>query len=319
MNCKLFMPLVLIMLFVNTNAQDKIVTLKNDTIDCSILEINPKQLFFEIDSKGIKTKGEINRSDISGYFLSANSSATFGQGKSKNKQKGFVAKTYTAFQFGLSGGYGSLFGSTTTAQNILRSKGLEAARVSEYYNDFRSGLVIDAFTHYLFFNGNGGSVGWGLNYSLMTSSQSASGYVLEDIEQDGISDWYFATYSEDYFINFYGVSIYAKKKLGPVNFYLEDAIGFVSYRDELTYLSSPFLLTSLSMGTKSKLGIEIPITNNLLVDLNSSLFFSQLSWVERTDGHNSQRVQLAAESKENLSRFELALGLKYFITKRVKQ
>jgi len=30
-------------------------------------------------------------------------------------------------------------------------------------------------------------------------------------------------------------------------------------------------------------------------------------------------VQLASEYKENLSRFEVALGLKYFITKKAKQ
>jgi len=319
MKHNLFILTILIVLFVNAEAQDKIVTLKNDTIDCSIIEINSNQLIFEIDSKGVKTKGEISRSDISGYFLSANSSAIFGQEKSKKKQKGVVAKTSKAFQFGLCGGYATLLGSASSAQSILSSKGFDAAEVREYYDDFRSGLLIDACAHYLFFNGHGGSVGCGLNYSLMTSSQSVSGYVLEDIEQDGVSDWYFATYSEKYYINFYGVSIYAKKKVGPVKLYLEDAFGLVSYRNEMTYLSAPLLLTSVSVGTKSKLGIEIPVTTNLLVDFNSSLFFSQLSWVKRNDGSNSQKVQLASEYKENLSRFEVALGLKYFITKKAKQ
>ncbi len=321
MRLKLILLLIIIALFVNANAQDKIITLKNDTIDCSILEINPKQLIFEIDSKGIKSKGEINRSEISGYFLSANSRATFENAntKSENKQQRKPSKFFSAFQFGLSGGYGSLLGSSKAAQNILISKGFGPAEVREYYDDFRGGLLIDACAHYLFFNVEGGSVGCGLNYSLMTSSQSVSGYILEDIEQDGVLDWYFATYSEKYYINFYGLSIYAKKKVGPIKLYLEDALGFVSYRNELKYLSGPLLLTSASLGTKSKLGIEIPVTKNLLVDINSSLFFSQLSWIKRNNGYNSQKMQLDSEYKENLSRFEVALGLKYFIPKKANQ
>lgn len=84
-------------------SQDKIITLKNDTIDCRIIKITRNSVYFEMTTKDVKSSGEMPRSNILNFITSDKPSPVI--------RKQSFSGSFEKLQISFNGGLGYLVAS----------------------------------------------------------------------------------------------------------------------------------------------------------------------------------------------------------------
>lgn len=291
-------------------AQDKIITVGNDTIKCKITEIHKSTILFEIKTKGIKQKGEIDRAEVKGYYFSDPSSQYQINHVRRDRS---ISTDLQKIQIELNGGLSYLAGSSSVAEKQLINNGFDVDDVKNYYTSYKKGTALGISIHKLFFNNVSGSLGWGADYLFDTRRQKVSGYAKEG----NIYIW--SNCEETIYTNYVGASFIAIKNISRIpklHFYIDENMGFNLYRNEMIYFDNPQLITAFSFATMTKYGFLFDITPNLLFDVNVSFFDSMYSKYRMNDGHSSGRFKLAFGYYELLSKGIVCVGFRYNFTKR---
>ena len=182
-------------------SQDKIITINNDTIDCKINKVSHSTIYFDLNTLGVKSSGEIPQNMVSGYIV-ANKTSPEVQEKT-NTGSG------NRFRFGLSGGAGYLLGSTQNAEDQMVSQGFTFDQAESYYNDMKLGISANADL-YLLIPVN---YGVGIKYKFFFNSSSTEGFIDP---QDGVH-LYYTTYREKIYVNFAGHHSFISRLLETKN------------------------------------------------------------------------------------------------------
>ncbi len=282
-------------------SQDLIITLSNDTIDCRITKVTRSDIFFELTTMGVRSEGRLPLSGISNYTVSPglNQSAT---------NTILQPASFHKIRIGINGGGGYLYGSTESAVAQMVSWGIPQDQAEEYYKHLKKGIYGSGDVTWMLKPG----IGLGIRYKFFDTSGRTEGYF--DPQEGEII--FFSEFQEQIYVNFAGVSLFYGQNLGTGQrfmVYCTYAAGLSYYRDEARLFYGNILITGKSFGMDGSVGLEYQIRPGLSVGTELSSFSSILKKVKMTDGSETETLSLEKENYENLSRFELSLGLRFYL------
>lgn len=280
-------------------SQDKIITINNDTIDCKINKVSRSTIYFDLNTLGVKSSGEMRLNKVSGYFVAKKISPEV--------QKKTDSGSGNRFRFGISGGAGYLLGSTQNAEDQMVSQGFTFDQAESYYNDMKLGISANADL-YLLIPPNYGA---GIKYKFFFNSSSIEGFIDP---QDGVH-LYYTTYREKIYVNFAGASFFYQQTIGSQRSLVLSSIlslGLTTYRDEAEYLHGFYLLTGKNAGFDLGIGLEYFLTSRISLGADLSVFYSSIRKIKITDGTSTSTIELDKENYENLSRIDLSAGVRIY-------
>lgn len=317
-------------------SQDKIITNNSDTIDCKIVQLNKKEIVFQMSTKGIVTNGILPRSKVLAYqlsdntiqlLLSTNSSAK-KKGKNANKDvsnvlqqdsaidtnslKKLPIKKQPPFSFNLYSGYGYIIASTKDAIYKLTNYGYDFAPAKSYYDKLKHNWRTGASLHYTPFQYRLYALGFGLAFVNQTSSSSITGRINTG---DGMH-WKYGTHSETIYANLYAFSLrhnFFLDKEKHFTIYEESGMGLSTYRNEFLFAYSPMLLKAYSTGYYSKTGLDIELCRWLSFNVNAGYFLSMFNTFTANNGYSTQQMILPKGQYESLAKptVEAGVSLKF--------
>lgn len=281
-------------------AQDKIITIQGDTLDCKIKKLTKTTIYFDRFIQNVKMSGELPLSKVSSYAIE-DKVATSPQTKKKHLDE------HPRFRFGLGGGLGYLYVSSKKSEEELVNSGFTKAEAHSYYKGLKLGCLGSADLTYLF------SPYWGLGlkYKFFNTSSSQKGF----IDPHDMYNIYYGKVSENIYVNFMGISYYAQTWIGTLRkfkFNSSVSMGMATYRNESSILNSNLLITGNSFATDTNIGVEYFVRKNISFGVDLSGFFSTLKKCNITDGTNSTTTNLDADQYENVSRLDLSIGAKIY-------
>jgi len=316
---------ILLKTFLFVSGQDKIITQKNDTVDCKIIKIIDDKIYFEIDSKGIKTTGSILKSEVNSLQMSTetmqmiidpnrSSKSTNNRIAVEPKKERTISqspkKKKDPFLINLNSGYGYLLGNTKAARDNLVNYGLEQTAANNYFAKYHNVLISDFSVLYNCIDLDRSTFSLGLTYVNTYNGSEVAG--IYDI-QDGIHLQY-GTYSEDIFTNLYALSLrftfYTSQNKNSI-IYFEGGNGLLTYRNKLKYGYSPMLITAITSGSFSRFGYGFRITSSLWIDINAGLFTAINKKYKIENKYSEQEITLSKSQYESLSKATLSIGLSY--------
>lgn len=316
-------PLTIIVFFVfvfASIAQDKIITLKHDTIDCKIIELNNNEIAFHITTKGILSTGVLPRTEVLTYLVSPESLHSLLKQQEASDHKierklnreanDSIYKNHPRFSFQIHSGYGYLTASSTAAANNLVRYGFDSSLANDYYKRFRNTFLSGISFQFTPFEYKFYALSFGLIYMNQTSSSSISGRVDPG---DGVH-YYNGTYSEQVYVNHYGLSMRHTlflNKTKKTNVFLEGGSGIVTYRNEFHFVDVPMLLKSIAPGSFIKVGMETNLTKHLAFNINTGYYLAFLKNITVNNGLIVQETTLPKGNYESLGKITLFAGLSY--------
>lgn len=280
------------------SAQDRMVMILGDTLDCKITGVTPKYLYFERMQNGVVVKDRIDRADVREWSKTEQPEA-FGQAARPVWGVG-------RFRIALSGGYGIRTANTKTARQEMERVGFTSQEAKKYYKKLQAGEQAGGQLHYMFLP----DLGLGVDYHFYYASSSIYGNFDP---QDGVFRFY-GEISENIYTNFVGISCYGQQWLKPerLKAYSVISVGMALYRNETLFVYNPMLISGKALGENLDIGLEYLPWRNFAVGASVSCFQSTLRKVDVDNGISSQEVKLDKEQWEGLFRLSLSAGLKFY-------
>jgi len=293
--------------------QDQIITRNNDTIDCKITRVNRNEILFEIDTKGVISSGRIPFTEVVSYSVTTPPSDSKRPASLPGTQRPASpdAGPSPRLRLGLNGGAGYIFSSSEKAEESMAAWGIAEDDAGAYYNDLKLGIYGSGDITFMVTP----RIGTGLRYKFFYTDAGVEGFYDPN---DGIFMFY-GTYSEHIYVNYAGVSLFYTEPLGrsrKLSLYASWAAGLTLYRNEAETFQGNLLITGNSFGMDGSLGLEYRLTPSMALGAELSAFNSLLRKVEVTDGSNTETLELEEDNIENLSRFELSLGIRFYLWNR---
>ncbi len=289
--------LLLIFLFfvslVTAKAQDKIITIKQDTIECRIISVNAERISYEqkISDKQVAGKS-IPLSDVLQYFRTGKPDS-FGNIVAHEKNKRELPGH--RWLFSLQGGLAHSLANYGDFKNSMINAGSSASEADDYTRKLENGYHINTSLHYLLTTFWGLGVDYNLFYSASKGEFLAQGYGAMNLpvySNVGLN--------ERLYSHFAGVSVLFqqfpdKKKRIKISETISP--GIVFFRDENrssefqdywgdhdSYAGSPpqyydhanNLTKSTTFGAKGGLSIEYLISPQLSAGLAGNFIWAKL-------------------------------------------
>ncbi|WP_159519429.1 hypothetical protein [Sunxiuqinia indica] len=292
----LLFPVLLLLLALPGQAQDRIITWKKDTISCTITNQGAHYIRFTVEQNGVKTKGKINRSETREVIYDEGS-----------KLAELVNGEPYHWRVAASGGLGYLLGDTDPGRESFRMQGLRQAEIDDYFDQILWGWQSSASVHYFLQQ----DLAVGLQYRFFKST--ADVWATFD-PQDGVN-LYHGPLKETMYVNFVGPSLYTEYSLSrnhQLRFSGSIAMGIAFYRDEATLLETNVLMTGKAFGGFSELGLEYFMAPRLSVGISLSTFLSSLGKLKYDNGTSSGTYKLEDEEIQSIASFDLSAGLRYY-------
>jgi hypothetical protein len=290
-------------IFSDLFAQDKIITLNRDTINCLITKTSGREIRFKINTGVVSTTGKIQKKNVLGYITSGNN---------VQMEKNFKPQVpYLPIYLTLNSGLGYLVASSANAETAMIDQGFSPAAAKAYYRDLRPGIYISADAVWV----NQREFGAGLKYKFFATSAKTEGFL--DL-QDGVNLIY-GSYKEQIYVNFIAATFRFQKSINSSNSLRMNtncSAGLSLYRNEAEYAKTDFLLMGKNFGFDTDIGLEYLFTTRLSAYCDLSAFYSNIHKMNITDGVNSTTVELTKDNSENLTRIDFSLGVRIFIGKR---
>jgi hypothetical protein len=280
------------------NGQDRIITVRNDTVECRILSISPTHLNYEQRS-GKRIVGKfIPVSEVAEYYRASGSRDV----KFRHWQAGI----------GFGGSY--LTASTVEPENILvMETGMPRDKAEDYYRKYRTGMQVNARIHYLFDVGSDIlDIGTGLKYRL-SSFSSQTDLVLETYQPYVYTPF---SINEKVYINYLGAPFIMQLWLGQNHRFRlagEISAGYVHFRGEARFkgLQRNLLATGNTFGGNAGIIFAYCPLDYMSVNIDANYFSAVLKRVKFSDGIVSETVNLEKNNYENLSHLNCSFGIRF--------
>jgi hypothetical protein len=160
MNRFTLLPLFLL-LFINAKAQDKIISINQDTIHCKIVSISNERIFYELNNNdGSITGKSMPLSQVAEYLKLDQPEANSNTDNPETPKS--VSSPENRFCLGLDAGYSTM---PWYLDNFLLSSAMP-----DYYNSLKTGFHINASAHYMIRS----FLGFGAEYSFFKTDASGT-------------------------------------------------------------------------------------------------------------------------------------------------
>lgn len=299
MHIKTIFTIAFIWLVSLAKAQDRIITLQNDTINCKISKISSSNISFKIKNGSVLTNGKIERDKVLSYF-----SENAGNIDNTN----FLATNPGGrWRLGLSGGLNYLTGSSSKAEMALVQRGISKQDAKSYYSSLKLGQSGGADLHYMISK----TYGAGLIYKFYSTNGMVESFFDP---QDGVN-LIFGKMDEKIYVNYAGLSFYSEQflkanpRLKLSSYY---SAGMAFYRNEAIVVNTPFLLTGKAFATNLDIGMEYFVFPKISAGINLSYFLSSLKKLTLNNGNSTTTQELDKENYENISRIDLSVGIRFY-------
>lgn len=288
-------PLLIFLFFMSmaaAKAQDKIITIQQDTIQCRIVSINAERISYEQKASGNYMVGKsISTTDVLQYFRSAKPES-FGKDSIHLKVK--RARPEHRWLFSLQGGMSHSLTDYDGIKNWLLFDGNSASETDDYISKLKNGYHFNTSLHYLVFS----FLGLGVDYNLFYAA-SKGDFISTAYSEFNLPVYANLGLNERLYVNFAGASLLfqqfpdKKKKIkisetlspGIVKFREESRTnaytmngGYGSYNGPAMqhYDQANSLGKSTDFGAKGSLSVEYVLTPQLSAGLAGNFLWAKL-------------------------------------------
>jgi hypothetical protein len=312
MNKFALLPLFLL-LFFSAKAQDKIISIKHDTIHCAIVSISNERIFYELKNNDGSVAGKsMPLSQVAEYSTSHQPEKKSKMGKQEIPKSGYIPENPLCL--GLNVGCSTM---PWYLDNFQPSSALP-----DYYNKLKTGIHINASAHYMV----KGFLGLGVEYSFFRTSTSGS---IPSVSYSSI----FIVGSEKYhlYVNYFGASVLFQQHLDAqrkfiISESLSAGVLFLRLEYQNTYpsvtqsgysdISNNMLLTGNSFGGKLGLTAEYRLFRAVSVGLGGNFIWCSLKKASfKSKGSNNNNYSSNDQELSNamkLSRIDYSFVLHYY-------
>jgi hypothetical protein len=298
-------------------AQDIIITINNDTIECHIIDVNADRISYEQNViENQKIGKSISTSEVLQYFRSGE----------RERMKQILEHR---FLITAQGGLSHSFTDLSNFKNMLTSAGVPGPEANDYTGKLKNGIFLNAGFHYLltkFF-------GAGAEYSFFQSSSKGE-FIVRGYSGLNVPVYSTKTLNERIYSNFAGPSFLLQLTPGTTqNIKISATVspGVVFFRDEtrgneyqyflpadepysVQYPQYYNHLNTLAQGTtfgaKSGLSMEYVITRQLSAGIAGSFMWAQLHKISvKNLNYDSGNQEL--EKSINISHLDYGISIRY--------
>ena len=302
---------VLVLLRVGmVQAQDKIITVQNDTIHCRIVSISDGRIYYEQpESNGIVVGKSLPADQITIYYRNSNDNPVGYIQPVKHS----LRNRRQHWRFGLQGGIGYMLASSDKEKKQLIDMGVNAKIAEKLCKDTDWGYSFGADIHYLFDQRGGIGIRYFGFYTAAHADITINTF-------DGIN-YVYTNMRKRIYVNFAGPSFYTQQWLdrsGSFKLALNIAVGYAHYRDEEEYghpLLPNYLSTGSTFGGNGNVSFEYFPLTWLSVGFTTGYFGAWFGKMTIYDGYNKQTIKLKDYQLDaiNASRLDLSLGIKVYL------
>jgi hypothetical protein len=274
----------------NVSAQDLIVTNSGDSINCKITKQQSEYIYFYFKFENRELRHSLlARKDIKHYQLNYYKSQIMSPAEARDKIK------TSSVRFGATLGY---------SYRIAKIDKSLPKFIQDYLNDLRSGISIGADFHYF----TSESFGFGFRYNRFISNNQIDN--VSATYNNGTSRY--GTMSDDITIQTFCPSVMTRfASKNPKTYYTVGiSFGLQTYYNKATVIDD-FVLKGTTAAFSWDLGLDYKINPNTVLCLGLSLTTGILTEVTKEAGGTKETIKYEDDEKENLSRVELSVGLRF--------
>lgn len=288
--------LFLLVFAAQAHAQDLIVTTKNDSIRCKILQESFDEISYHLGSEltGMITK--IKTAEVKqikrDYFLQIANKPLNSIIPSDKKNK-HINSQRIFIQAGP-----SYVSAKTVKKDIDYLDKQEKELRTGYHYSF-------GYNYY-----TKKDIGLGARYINFRSSYSASNVAI--VNDTGVVQY--GKLSSDITVQFIGLSLGGKISANnkKILFNSNISVGYANYKNNAVELKASTIKSNL-MAYTIDLGVDYQLHNKLWVGLSASVFASRITHLEISNSNGTFSGPLGKNNYVNISRVELGLGFRYMI------
>ncbi len=322
---KLFLVLMAFLSLFAVKAQDKIITIQNDTIECRIISVNADRISYEQKTSVDQVTGKsIATSEVLQYLRSENNDYL-----NRKTQNSIKAKPEHRFLFNLQGGLSYSLTDLSNFNNLLINAGVPASEADDYTDKLKNGIYISSGFHYLLNN----LIGIGAEYTFFQSSSEGE-FLVKNYSGMNLPVYTTTRLDEKIYSSFIGLSALLQQFPGAKHkIRMTETVspGVVFFRDETRgidyqeywpvdniyygqqpqyYNNSNTLTHGKAFGIKGGLSVEYLITPRLSAGLSGSFLWSNLQKVSiKSLNYNSENQE--PEKAIDISHIDYGVSLRY--------
>ncbi|HCE56711.1 MAG TPA: hypothetical protein DER09_02665 [Prolixibacteraceae bacterium] len=310
------------------SAQDKIITIQHDTIECRIISVSADRISYEKEMSDNQIAGKsIATTEVLQYFRSAqNKNRIFS-----DLRNPVLNKPAYRWMFSLQGGLSNCFNDYEEFKSLLTNNGNSESNVDDYIQNLNSGYFVNPGFHYLLTN----FLGIGVEYSFF-HSESDGEFIIKIPDNSGYNLPIYHTFllNEKLYVHFAGASVLVIQNLGKnkkISLMERISPGMFFYRNESrnkdyqvfwgnsNYYEGqvPYYLdyanaasTGKSFGFKGGLSLNYSFTPRLTAGFTGNIVLSKLNQIS-IDGYRLNLENQKLENPLDISRFDYGISIFY--------
>ena len=323
---KLLLILLFFMSLAAAKAQDKIITIQKDTIDCRIISVGGERISYELKTSGKEVVGKsIAISDVLEYSRTGQAGGLTGIDRPKTIRQ----KPERRYLFTIQGGLARSFTDFGNFKRMMTMSGVPASEADDYIGKLKNGYHFSAGLHYLLTS----FMGLGADYSLFCSA-SEDEFLINRYGGMNVPVYVRMDLNEKIYTHFAGPSILFQQSLdNQRKLKISETIspGIVVFRSESRgddyqiywsnngyYTGEPpqyydhanTVTKSMTFGGKAGLSVEYFVTPQLSAGLAGNFMWAKLKKASFKSFDNDMEDQ-ELEKSIDVSRVDYGFTLRY--------
>lgn len=323
---KLLLVLLTSMSFLVVKAQDKIITIQKDTIECRIISVNADRISYEQKASDNQIIGkQIAMPEVLHYYRTAGSENYYTTVLQKSKPEPPEHRWLLSLQ-------GGLAHSLTDYSDVINmniSNGAPASEIKDYFKKLKNGYYINSNIYYLLTT----FLGVGIDYNFFCSTANGE-FITRGFSNMNLPVYSINQLDEKLYIHFAGPSalfqqfpdkkrkIRITETLSPgVVFFREEARNSeysIYWGNNTSYTGEPpqyyehmnYVLSNTTFGVKAGLSAEYCITPQISAGIAGNFMWANLHKISVKSMNQETKNQKLNEAL-NISHIDYGISFRY--------
>lgn len=324
---KQLLVFLLLVAWTALQAQDKIITIQQDTIHCRIVSVNAERISYELKTADNQYVGKSILTTAVAEYLRTGGPVGFG---AQDRIKIRPVPPKHRWLFSLQGGLAYSFNNYDDFENILRTEGNPSSMVDDYFSKLKNGYHLNAGFHYLL----KASLGLGLDYNLFYAASKGE-FTYRSYGVANVPIYLTAHLDEKIYTHYAGLSLLFQQFAGKqkkIRISQTISPGMVMFRNESRnlaygphgdygyggyggyggsyYSQANSLTTATTFGAKGSLAIDYAFAPHLSAGLAGQFMWAEIHKASfNQSGYKTRNEDL--ESPIDLSHIDYGVVVRY--------